>query len=124
MKAGPVLEASDRPMAHLVPGLLVNDDGRYSKALDSGVLERRPMFTELDGSAVVWPDGTREPVDAAGMPLHTGGVSVTHPGLAHLGLEFQRSFASSTLRGVGADAANVMAPLAAYAHGAATAVGL
>ncbi|WP_207930908.1 NAD(P)-binding domain-containing protein [Streptomyces sp. 8K308] len=133
-------------LVHLAPGRLVNDDGRYSKAVASGLLERREMFTALDGDQVVWADGSRErvdvvllatgyvpnaaflaglgAVDAAGMPVHSGGLSATHPGLAFVGLEFQRSFASNTLRGVSADAVHVMAPLAAYACGAATAVGL
>ncbi|MEH0936177.1 hypothetical protein [Micromonospora psammae] len=47
------------------------------------------------------------------MPRQVGGISTTHPGLVYLGLEFQRSFASNTLRGVGRDAAHVMAALAA-----------
>ncbi|MEU7613916.1 hypothetical protein [Micromonospora sp. NPDC049204] len=41
-----------------------------------------------------------------------GGVSTTHRGLVYLGLEFQRSFSSNTLRGAGRDAAHVIAALA------------
>ncbi|WBB58157.1 NAD(P)/FAD-dependent oxidoreductase [Streptomyces sp. WMMC500] len=133
-------------LAAVVPGRLVNDAGDYRRALDTGRLVRRPMFTALDGTDVVWPDGGREPVDAVllatgylpnvgflaglgaldeqGLPLHSGGLSLTHPGLVYLGLEFQRSFASNTLRGVGSDAAHVTGPLAAYAGGAPAAVGL
>ncbi|WP_283136011.1 hypothetical protein [Rhizohabitans arisaemae] len=43
---------------------------------------------------------------------------------AYLGLEFQRSFASNTLRGVAADAAHIMGPLAAHARHAPGQVGL
>ncbi|MBO0776826.1 MAG: hypothetical protein J2P34_10980, partial [Actinobacteria bacterium] len=57
-------------------------------------------------------------------PLHAGGISTTHLGLVYLGLEHQRSFASNTLRGVSADAAAVIAPLAAWIQDAPHAVGL
>ncbi|UZI27231.1 hypothetical protein [Streptomyces sp. VB1] len=49
---------------------------------------------------------------------------MTHPGLVYLGLEFQRSFASSTLRGVGRDAAYVVPPLAAHVREAPIVAGL
>ncbi|MGC4956094.1 hypothetical protein ACLQ2P_22965 [Actinomadura citrea] len=45
------------------------------------------------------------------MPMHCGGISTTHPGLGYVGLEWQRSFASATLRGVGADARHVLSRL-------------
>ena len=56
--------------------------------------------------------------------MHVGGVSTTHLGLVYVGLENQRSFASNTLRGVGADAAAVAAPLVAWVRGAPAAVGV
>jgi putative flavoprotein involved in K+ transport len=115
----------------------VIDDGRYRAAVRSGRPDHRPMFTHLDGGAVVWADGSREQVDvvilatgyqpesrylagtpaldAAGAPLHDGGVSTTIPGLGYVGLERQRSFASATLRGVGRDAAHVLQRLARQA---------
>jgi len=133
-------------LIHLAPGRLVNDPGTYQQALASGLLHRKDMFTALDGDHVLWPDGTREQVDtvllatgylpntdflrplgaldANGMPTHTGGLSDTHPGLVYLGLEFQRSFASNTLRGVGRDADHVIDVLGAFAGGAPAAVGL
>ncbi|WP_329092194.1 hypothetical protein OG979_01240 [Actinomadura citrea] len=46
-----------------------------------------------------------------GMPMHRGGISTTHPGLGYVGLEWQRLFASATLRGVGADARHVLSRL-------------
>jgi putative flavoprotein involved in K+ transport len=59
-----------------------------------------------------------------GMPLHREGISTTHPGLVYVGLEFQRSFSSNTLRGVHRDAEHVIRPLAAHVLGAPAAVGL
>ncbi|GAB2883051.1 ArsO family NAD(P)H-dependent flavin-containing monooxygenase [Streptomyces deserti] len=133
-------------LVRYVGGTLVLDPGIYQSALEAGRLKRRPMFTDLDGDAVVWADGTRERVDvlllatgyrpnlgylnklgaldANGMPLHSGGISTTQPGLVYLGLEFQRSFASNTLRGVSRDADCVIPPLAAHVHKAPAATGL
>lgn len=127
-------------LARFVDQTLVLDTGAYRDAVTSGLLPRRPMFTAFTPEGVRWPDGTTEPVDvvifatgyrpdvgylralgaldATGTPMHTGGVSVTHPGLVYVGLEFQRSFSSNTLRGVARDAAHVARPLAAYALGA------
>ncbi|WP_262505310.1 hypothetical protein [Streptomyces sp. TRM68367] len=48
---------------HFVGGTLVLDTGPYKDALETGRLQRRPMFTALDGEAVVWADGAREQVD-------------------------------------------------------------
>ncbi|HEU5470651.1 MAG TPA: NAD(P)/FAD-dependent oxidoreductase [Actinophytocola sp.] len=113
----------------------VLDTGIYRAALRAGQLDRQQMFTGFDGDHVRWPDGTAEKVDTvifatgyrpdlgyleslraldAGALRHTGGVSTTHPGLAYVGLEFQRSFASNTLRGVHRDARHVIARLAAH----------
>ncbi|MEV6654766.1 FAD-dependent oxidoreductase [Streptomyces sp. NPDC051219] len=133
-------------LIHFVGGTLVMDTGQYQDALTAGHVERKPMFTALDGDTVVWADGTRETVDVVllatgyrpsldylgplgaltpdGMPLHSGGISTTHPGLVYLGLEFQRSFASNTLRGVARDAAYVIPPLAAHVRKAPAAAGL
>jgi putative flavoprotein involved in K+ transport len=131
-------------LAQFVNQTLVLDTGVYQNAVTSGPLTRQPMFTAFTPEGVVWPDGTTEKIDtvifatgyrphldylrplgaldATGAPLHVGGVSATHPGLVYVGLEFQRSFSSNTLRGVARDADNVAAPLAAYAGGAATLV--
>ncbi|OLZ45982.1 flavin-containing monooxygenase [Amycolatopsis keratiniphila] len=117
------------PIGHLLKKPLtspVNDPGIYTTAIRQGRPDQRRMFTTIDGDTVVWPDGTREHVDtillATGFrpglsyldglgalarddrPLHDRGLSTTHPGLAYVGLEWQRSFASATLRGVGRDA--------------------
>jgi putative flavoprotein involved in K+ transport len=132
-------------LARIVPTTLVLDTGDYRNALESGRMDQRPMFDRFDGERVVWPDGVTERVDTViyatgyrpdldyleplgaldkGAPRHSGGLSTTHPGLVYLGLEFQRSFASNTLRGVHRDAAYVAGPLAAHVGRAAVAVGL
>jgi putative flavoprotein involved in K+ transport len=133
-------------LSHYLGDRWVVDTGKYRHALESGQLDGRPMFTGFGTDGVVWPDGTREQVDTVvfatgyrpdlgylsplgaldteGMPLHSGGVSATHPGLVYLGLEFQRSFSSNTLRGVHRDAEHVVTPLAAHVRNAPAAVGL
>ncbi|MFC5675487.1 hypothetical protein [Streptomyces incanus] len=49
-------------------------------------------------------------LNSDGRPRHHGGVA-TVPGLGFVGIEFQRSFSSNTLRGVGRDAAHVLSLL-------------
>jgi putative flavoprotein involved in K+ transport len=109
----------------------VIDDGRYRTALHNGNPDHHQIFTRIDGNTVHWPDQRPEHLDALilatgyrpdlaylhipgalgadGRPAHHGGVSTTVPGLGYVGLERQRSFASATLRGVGRDAAHVLA---------------
>jgi len=132
-------------LRHYLGGRTVLDTGKYQHALQTGQLDRRPMFTAFDGDRVVWPDGTRERVDTVlfatgyrpnlhyleplgaldgGVPLHAGGISATHPGLVYVGLDFQRSFSSNTLRGVHRDAEYVIAPLAAHVRNAPAALSL
>ena len=104
----------------------VLDTGRYRAAIAAGRPEAAPMFTRLDGDSAVWPDGTRTRVDAiiaatgyrphlpyltglhaltdSGLPRHRRGMSTTLPGLGYLGLEWQRTPASNSLRGVDRDA--------------------
>ncbi|MFA1542855.1 flavin-containing monooxygenase [Actinomadura monticuli] len=122
-----------RPLLTGGKGTPVFDTGTYRGAIAAGDPDRRPMFTRLDGDEVVWSDGTREHVDVLllatgyrpgadylaglgaldedGQPRHRAGVSTTHPGLGYVGLEWQRSFASATLRGVAADARHVLTRL-------------
>ena len=112
------------------PGGVV-DGGTYSAAVRSGRPDRRPVFSRFTESGVVWDDGREEPVDAVllatgygpnlgylgplgalrayGHPDQRAGVSRTVPGLYFVGLPFQTSFASATLRGVGSDAELVVA---------------
>ena len=127
-------------------GSLITDSVGVRQTLADGLLDVRPMFIALDGDEVLWSEHERERVDAiilatgyrpsldylrelgaldeSGAPLHVGGVSTTHLGLAYVGLEYQRSFASNTLRGVSADAAAVAAPLAAWIRDAPAAIGV
>jgi putative flavoprotein involved in K+ transport len=133
-------------LRHYLGGRTVLDTGKYQHAVATGQLDRRPMFTAFDRDRVIWPDGTPEQVDTVlfatgyrphldylsplgaldghGMPQHAGGISATHPGLVYVGLEFQRSFSSNTLRGVYRDAEHVITPLAAHVRNAPAAVGL
>jgi putative flavoprotein involved in K+ transport len=109
----------------------VVDDGTHAAAVRSGRPDRRPVFSRFTESGVVWDDGREEPVDAVllatgygpnlgylgplgalradGRPDQRGGVSRAVPGLYFVGLPFQTSFASATLRGVGSDAQLVVA---------------
>ncbi|WP_020525267.1 flavin-containing monooxygenase [Catelliglobosispora koreensis] len=126
-----------RPSLLLKRGVVaVLDDGHHQRALQSGNPLWRPMFTRLDRDQARWADGSAERVDVVllatgfrpalshldglygasgasavdrdGVPLHRQGVSHTVAGLGFVGLEWQRGFASATLRGVGPDAAHVL----------------
>lgn len=103
----------------------VNDTGRYKERILAEKPDQQPMFTSFYEDGVVWPNGTKEPVDSVifatgyrprfpylraigaldgeGRPIHKAGISKI-PGLYYVGLEGQRSFSSATLRGVGPDA--------------------
>jgi len=114
-------------------GPVVLDTGLYCAALAANTPAQRPMFTHFTERGVVWADGTEEVVDAVifatgyrpnldylaplgaldadGRPRHHHGVSLTVPGLGFVGLSKQRTYASATVRGVGADAAVVVRAL-------------
>ena len=133
-------------LSKITGGSVVTDSVGFESTLAEGRVDRRPMFTALDGERVVWSDGERESVDAIilatgyrpslpylrelgalddhAAPKHVGGISSTHVGLVYVGLEFQRSYASNTLRGVSDDARAVIAPLVAWIRDAPTKVGL
>ncbi len=133
-------------LSKITGGSVVTDSVGFQQTLAEGRVDQRPMFIALDGNQVVWSDGQREPADAIivatgyrpsldylrelgalgpdGAPIHVGGISSTNVGLVYLGLEYQRSFASNTLRGVSQDARAVIPPLAAWIRDAPTRVGL
>ena len=112
---------------------VILDPGIYQAALAAGRPDQRAMFTAFTPTGVQWAGGQAEAVDAVifatgylpnlpyladlgaldtdGRPLHRAGLSTTVPQLGYVGLEQQRTFASATLRGVGADAAHVVAQL-------------
>jgi putative flavoprotein involved in K+ transport len=133
-------------LSKITGGSVVTNSVGFQQTLADGLVDRRPVFTELDGDKVVWSDGRREPADAIilatgyrpslgylrelgalepdGTPIHVRGISCTHVGLVYLGLEHQRSFASNTLRGVSNDARAVIAPLVAWIRDAPARIGL
>jgi putative flavoprotein involved in K+ transport len=114
----------------------VLDTGRYQAAFATGQLERRPMFHGLYEQGVVWSNGQAEAfdsvifatgyqpnvtyleglgvLDATGKPQHQYGLSTVIPGLAFVGLEYQRSYSSATLRGVGPDAAIIVRQISRF----------
>ncbi|MFI1292832.1 hypothetical protein ACH4VM_30990 [Streptomyces sp. NPDC020792] len=94
------------------------------------------MFIGADGTELLWPDGTGEEVDTillatgyrpdpsslagfdgaldgSGNPRHREGTAMDVPGLTFVGLEWQRSPSSNSLRGVVRDAARVARRLVA-----------
>jgi putative flavoprotein involved in K+ transport len=120
----------------------VLDTGRYQSAIAAGHPDWRPLFERLTSDGVMWTDGREEPVDsiilatgyrfqpdylaglgawdAQGHVLHQSGRSLTVPGLFYVGLSFQRTYASATLRGVGPDAALVVRQLQRALHATST----
>lgn len=111
-------------------GTPVLDQGKYRRAIQSGLLQRKPMFTSVTTDGVIWADGQQETVDSLvfatgflpntpfldGLPvqdqqgrlLQQNGLAQTVPGLFFVGLPRQRNFASATLRGVGPDAQHIL----------------
>lgn len=103
---------------------IVDTEG-YRDAFARKCPETRPMFTRAEGTVLHWADGQRVDADTvllatgyrpaldhlnglctrdtSGHPAHRHGISVTHPGLAFIGLEYQRTILSGTLHGVGRD---------------------
>ena len=95
-----------------------------------GPPDRRPVFPRFTQEGVAWDDGEEEAVDAVviatgyrpnldylrplgalredGRPYQRAGIARSVPGLYFVGLPFQTSFSSATLRGVGPDAALVV----------------
>ena len=93
-------------------------------------IHEKPNKRVRSYSIASWPDGTTAHVDtiilatgyrpdlpylqelgaidSAGRPHHRNGISTNIPGLGFVGLEYQRSISSATLRGVGRDAQSVL----------------
>jgi len=114
----------------------VFDTGQYRAAVAVGRPDRRPMFERFTEDGLIWSDGRYEKVDAVifatgyrphltylaelgaldktGRARQRRGASTTVPGLYYVGLPRQRTVASATLRGVGADAKIVVAHLRRY----------
>ncbi|GAA3957077.1 hypothetical protein [Allohahella marinimesophila] len=107
----------------------VLDQGQYQAAIRDGRIGWRPMFDRLSEDGMHWGEA-REAVDAlvlatgyrqapaflaslerdgrSAVASQRGGISRSFPGLYFVGVPWQRSHASATLRGVGADAAHVV----------------
>ncbi len=113
----------------------VLDQGRYRQALESGQISYKPLFERIDASGLSWSDTTRaidtillatgfvhrppyldglDGYDAATAAQHRGGVATHIAGLYFIGVAWQRSHASATLRGVGADAQHIVRQLQHY----------
>lgn len=108
----------------------VLDTGKYQKAIKRQKPNQKKMFSSFSSSGVVWSDGIAEMVDtvifatgfqanvsylsplpaldSSGSPLQNKGVSTSVKGLYYVGLPWQRSHASATIRGVGRDSAFVV----------------
>jgi len=121
------------------PGTDVLDSGEYRSALERNEPGRREMFVRFTPRGVVWSDGTEEDVDVVifatgfrhnaeylrnlgaldeqGTPIQSNGASKTVEGLFFVGIPWQRSHASATIRGVGADAKYAIARLRGGASG-------
>ncbi|MBX3062251.1 MAG: NAD(P)-binding domain-containing protein [Anaerolineae bacterium] len=107
----------------------VLDTGQYQAAIRAGKPDYKALFLRFTPDGVIWSDGCHEQidtvlfatgyepnvnfltnlgvVDANGQPQHRAGVGNLE-GLYFVGLSGQRSLASATLRGVGADAQYVI----------------
>jgi putative flavoprotein involved in K+ transport len=105
----------------------------HEAALRVGRPDQRPLFSQFSEDGVVWSDGSAEPVDsvifatgyrpqpaylgglgaldAGGRLLQRGGRSTVVGGLYYVGFPKQRTAASTTLRGAGADARVVVSHL-------------
>lgn len=113
----------------------VLDEGIYRQSMMNGRIVRRTMFERLVADGALMEDGTHIPFRSLvlatgfsqapdfltelpgaivnGRPDQRGGRARTIAGLYYLGLPWQRSHASATLRGVGPDAKRIVAALEA-----------
>lgn len=111
----------------------VIDDGFYQNAIDQNKPKSQKMFQKFTKTGVVWEDNTHEDVDAvilatgyrpnfeylkdlnvldtSGNPLQKNGINLSSEKIHFIGLPFQTSFASATIRGSGIDAEIVVQDL-------------
>jgi putative flavoprotein involved in K+ transport len=117
----------------------------HEAALLAGRPDLRPLFSQFREQGVVWSDGSAERVDSVifatgyrpqpaylrglgaldteGRLLQRGGRSTVVEGLYYLGFPKQRTAASTTLRGAGADARVVVSHLQRYCRAVADSSG-
>jgi putative flavoprotein involved in K+ transport len=113
----------------------VLDTGVYQAAIQAGMPAYKQLFMRFTPDGVIWSDGCPELVDTVvfatgyepnldflanlgvvdsdGQPQQKAGIGKL-AGLYFVGLSGQRSIASATLRGVGADAHYIISHLARY----------
>lgn len=111
----------------------VIDDGFYQNAIAQNKPNPQKMFQKFTKTGVVWEDNTHEDIDAvilatgyrpnfaylndlnvldeAGNPLQKNGINQSSEKIHFIGLPFQTSFASATIRGSGIDAEIVVQDL-------------
>lgn len=109
----------------------VLDSGIYKRSILNNNPEQKRMFKSFTQEGVTWDNVKEEKVDSVifatgyrsnvfylnslnnaldskGNPLQVKGISESIDGLYFLGLEWQRTFSSATLRGVGNDAGYIV----------------
>lgn len=111
----------------IAPAEPILDPGLYKPAIEAGTIRALPMFDALTEDGARMADGSRlafsvlvaatgfhavpaylDGLLAAGHPLLRGGAVAGLPGLNLVGMPWQVSHASATLRGVGADARRIV----------------
>ncbi|MFF2089515.1 flavin-containing monooxygenase [Paenibacillus sp. NPDC058174] len=111
----------------------VIDNGFYQNAISQNKPNHKKMFKAFTQSGVVWDDDSREEVDAvilatgykpnfnylnnlsvlddSGNPMQENGINQSSEKIYFVGLPWQTSFSSATIRGSGADAKIVVQDL-------------
>lgn len=111
----------------------VIDDGFYQNAIAQNKPNPKKMFKKFTKTGVVWEDNTHEDVDAvilatgyipnfaylnelnvldeSGKPLQKNGINQSSEKIHFIGLPYQTSFSSATIRGSGIDAEIVVQDL-------------
>lgn len=111
------------PLIRLAPAD-IRQSGVERVGRTAGVTDGKPRLEDrhvLDADVVIWATGFRPrfgwievpelALDANGYPVHDRGTVDGEPGLYFLGLPFQRTPVSATIRGVGSDAEYVASRL-------------
>ncbi|WP_247002645.1 flavin-containing monooxygenase [Halosolutus gelatinilyticus] len=114
------------PLIRLTPAD-IRQSGVERVARTEGMTDGKPRLEDgqvLDVDVVVWATGFRPgfewidlpglTLDENGYPIHEKGVVTEEPGLYFLGLPFQRTPVSATIRGVGPDAEYIALRLNAH----------
>jgi putative flavoprotein involved in K+ transport len=114
----------------------VLDTGTYRNAIANNKPTHKEMFRQFTETGIIWEDGTHKEIDAVifatgfvpnygflqnldvldekGSPRQQRGISMDSKNLYFVGLPWQNSFASATIRGSGKDAKIVVNDLFKY----------